>query len=512
MARSTPLLKSDTLVQSISIAMVLAVVGRLFAFARGVLFARVMDPAALGTWALMINAVQVLAFVCLLGIPSGLSRYVERYRREGRLGDVLVRLGAIMLGAALLLCTVGFRYHEPLGRLLFGEASDATLVGLTLVAVFAMAAFFALKGVLHGMRLFRLDSWLELIQNIGFFAAAAVLFFVWRCDAVANAWAFAGVTLAVAAVLGVYLVRVIPRMESHGEGESTSKAFAWQTLMVYSLATWGAGSIQALWRYLDRYMLLHLAQLAPEQVLGEIGDYFIASKLGQPLTVVAGMLGVVLLPHAARRWEEGKHAEVDRLIRLTAKLTALGLTLAGACLVVLKRPALLIVVGRVPRGAEMVIEPVVVTIIAIALVYVVRTYLLCREKLWVIAGAWCLALAGNFAMNAWLIPRHGLWGASMATAASAALAVVATNWSSARHGLKLDAGTWFACALPTALFLPVPAMLAVATVTAGLLLWTERILTAEERGTIDRWAAGRFPGRFAAPCPSRYDSAPPPGA
>jgi O-antigen/teichoic acid export membrane protein len=366
----------------------------------------------------------------------------------------------------------------------------------------------AVKGVLTGLRLFRLDSWLELVHSIGFFALACVLFLVWRCDAMASVWAFCGVTFVIAVSLGAYLFLSVRRSESDavaaeaanddaGSRSMPAGLSSWRVLMVYSLATWGAGSLQAVWRYLDRYMLLHLARTSPDEVLEQLGGYFIASKLAQPLTVVAGLLGAILLPHAVRYWEEHKRDEVGRMIRLGAKLISLTLTMSGAVLIVLKRPVLQTVVGRIPESADVVLAPVVVTVVLLAVFYIVRTYLLCRERVWVIAAVWCVALAANAAVNAWLIPRYGLYGAAMATLASAGLAMVATNWVSVRDGLELDAGTWLTCGLPVALLLPVPAMLATATVMAGLLLWTSCILTAEEKQLINAWAARRMPRLFS---------------
>ncbi len=83
-------LRADTLFQSVSVAVILAIVCRLVGFGRGVLMTRTLSPEELGTWALIANAIALLAFICTLGIPNGLARYTERFRDSGKLGRFLL--------------------------------------------------------------------------------------------------------------------------------------------------------------------------------------------------------------------------------------------------------------------------------------------------------------------------------------------------------------------------------------------------------------------------------------
>jgi O-antigen/teichoic acid export membrane protein len=499
--RTGSLLTADTLLQSISVAMVLAIASRLFGFGRGVLFARVLDPVELGTWALMANAVQVLAFVLVFGVPSAMSRYVERCHRDGRLLAIVVQSSAATLVLAAVVCIAGVFCADELGAWLFGEAASRTLVTVTLVSVFMMAAFSVAKGVMHGLRLFRLDSWMELAHNVGCFFLVGAFFLAWPIDATVGGWTFVVITFLTTAMAGLLLWRVLRGTSvTAAAGERTAVADSWRLIATYSLATWSAGSLQALWTYLDRYMLLHLSGLPNESVLEQIGGYYIASRLGQPLTVVAGLLSVILLPHAARLWETDRREEVCTMLRLTLKLSAAALTLAGAALIVLKQEAMALLIGRVPHSASITLAPVLITIIAVALHYVLRSYLLCRERVWIATGLWTAALTANGLLNLWLIPRYQLYGAALATLISSMGAALASAWLAARDGLRLDVGSWLACALPLALLLPPQAMLAVLAAVAGSVLFSQWFLSDVERDLLN----SQFPGRSAqGPRPRR---------
>lgn len=498
MAAHSLKLKPETLAQSFTVAAVMVVLCRVGVFGRGVLLARTLDPVELGTWALMANAIQVLAFVVLLGVPSGLSRYVDRHRQEGSLRRFLTRAAGLSLAGAIAACLLAALCWQPLGRLLYSQAVSPALMSLTLAAIAATVIFSLLQGILHGLRLFRLDGCLELVRTTGFLAIAAVLVVGCQGGFLAVGWAYLITTLLATGAVGVYVCRGL-REPQPPAGPAGDNALGQSTrlLFIYGLGAWSAGSLQAMWRCLDRYMLLHLSGGSPEGTLEQIGGYFIASKLGQPISVLGGMLAIVLLPHAVRRWENHRRQEVGEMIRLTAKLAVLGMTLMGATLVALKSFTLAIVVGYVPESSSIVFAPVMVTIIAVALHHVVRTYLLCRQRVWLISGVWLACLVLNALLNAYLIPRYQLYGAAVATMLSAWLGVFSVLVLSARHGLHIDRGTWLVSILPVTLLLPPATMIASLALLGWIMLRWDLLFSPTEKDRVHDWVAGRLGKRFA---------------
>jgi len=494
--RVTNLLKSDTLLQSVSVALILTIVGRVVSLGRGFLLARVLDPSELGQWALMIDAVYVLSFFLLLGIPSGLSRYVETCRREGTLRTFLFRLGTRAFGATLIICLAGLFFHKQVGSLLFGDSESGALVVLTLTVAASLVVFGLLQGVLHGLRLFRLDSWIELLQSVGFLAIAGGLLFWWRRDAIAGGMALLIVTLLAAVVVGWIVWRQLRTIEATEPPNEKATALTgrgiWWGLIIYSLGMWSAGSLQSVWQCIDRYMLLHLSPASVEVSLAQIGDYFIISRLAAPIAALVGMVGVVLLPHAAQLWERRRRKEVVRLVGITTKLSAVMLTFFGGALVLLKPYAFWIIAGRMPVAGSAIYELVIVTVVLVSIHYVIRTYLLCAEKTWWVAGVWLGALAVNFALNYFLIPRYQIYGAALATFSSAGVALFAIFVTTSWHGMRVGVDVWAASASCFLLFIPANWVGAALLLLLLTLLSSNLIFSQNEKQEIDAWLADKL--------------------
>lgn len=503
MSRTSEKLKGDSLGRSLCLTLGVAVLCHVIAVGRGLFLARWLSPAELGVWALMSHAVQVLAFFLLLGIPSGISRYTDRRVREGSVRTFLLQTCGGALALAAICCLAGLAFWRPLGHALYAERSSFALVALTLVALLSIVAFSILQGVLHGLRLFRLNAWLELIQNAGFLIMAGLLMVVWRADVFAAGWAQLLITFAATAAIGLIVIRAIAGRATATESTSSgpSSSGHWRVLLVYSLGLWSAGTLQAVWHGLDRYMLLHLGGLSTHETLEQIGGYFLVTRLCQPLGALAGLASVILLPHVARLWENRQATEVVRIVNLSAKLSMVLMTLLGAMLIVSHRFLLTLLVGRIPPDASSILPLVIVTIIALSLHCIIRTYLQCREQVWLFTGVWLISLVANAALNVCLIPRWNLYGAVLATMISAVIALIAVIILSVHNGLRLEPGTRALFASPIVLFLPPPAMLLALTVLACYILQSNLLFTVKEKEHMNRWIRERLvvlPVRFWA--------------
>ena len=494
-------LRADTLMQSVTVAIAVAIVCRFVAFGRGVFLARTLAPEELGTWALIANAIQVLAFACALGVPNGLARYSERFRQAGKLGRFFGTTIFRTLGITSVVCLVGFLFWQPLGELLFSSSATRAIVWVTLGGVAVTVLLSLSQGMLQGLRLFRVNSLFELAQNLGFLALAVVLLSCWRSDAYAAAWANLATTLLAAVVIVWWLRRSTRRESDAGDLENstdpgTSRSnIVWWPVLAYSLGAWSAGSMQALWRVIDRYMLLHLSSIGTPETLDHLGQYFVASKLGQPVAALAGVLSMALLPHAAKLWENNQRGEVSNMVRTTTKLAAISMAFGGALLVVLKVELVELITGRSAVMACAVFAPVLVTVIAVSLHYILRTYLMCHERAWAIGGVWLVTLLANAALNAVFIPRVGLMGAAWATLISAGIALALTAALSMQSGMKIGPRLLVCLALPAVLLLPAAWMIVALAALAVAVHYTNCIFSAAEKQWINQSAAERF-GRY----------------
>lgn len=490
---NAPQPEADTLRQSLNAATTFGMASRIVAFARGVVFARLLDASTLGVWALMINAIQIIGFLVTLGIPAGLRRYIERYRGDRRLATLVSGACMAVVALAAFVSIPALIFHEQVGNILFAEVNRFSLVALTFISVIVTSLLFLSRGILHGLRLFRIDARIELFYNLAFLALASVLLVTWRPFAITTAYAYAITTLLAAAALGFTGWRAARTRDTSDKVPGPAiDTNARSTFLTYSLGLWSAGSLQIVWQYLDRYMLLHLGTLGSAQTLEQLGDYFIASRLGQPLGILGGIVSSTLVPHMAHLWEQQKKHEVGQVVKLATKVVAIISTLGGALIIIITPIMVPLLIGRVPTYVDIVVAPVVATVIAVALSYVFRPYLLCRERAWVVTVVWLVALVLNLILNLVLIPRFNLSGAVMATLLSGLFTPFAVLWLGVREGLEVDAGTWVLCALPCMLLLPRPMLLPVLFVTIALIWFSSYLLNGEEKERITTWLSRQW--------------------
>jgi len=451
-ARAERWLAPETLATSIALGILLTVVARVAGLARGVFFARWMDRAELGSWSLAYNAIAVVSFFLLLGLPGALSRYVERHRREGHLRSFLTRILAVGLGVGAAASLVGILFASPLAQFFFDDSQRVALMILTALGTFALVATNMVQGVFQGLRLSRINSIMQVAQSIGFALLGTMVLWLWRDDAIGSAWAFLLSSLAVMALpawlLYVYLRTLTPAPET---GPSTP---VWRPMLIYSFGTWSAGGLSELWRVVDRWMLVHDGAGETVARLEQIGSYYMVEMITLPLLTLAVQISILVLPHVVHLYEDGRDHEAQRLVRLSTKLVVLMLVFGSYLLVTMKSFLLVTVFSDHSGQGIAIFEYVLVAMIAASAHYLLRSYVLCRERVWFTALGWLVGLATNFVLALILIPRFELVGATIATMTSALVALATIVWLSRLGGLAIDARLVGVLVLPLLLLAP----------------------------------------------------------
>ena len=164
----------------------------------------------------------------------------------------------------------------------------------------------------------------------------------------------------------------------------------------------------------------------------------------------------------------------------------------GAGLVVLKRMVLVDIFGDVTMESGEILEVVLVTTIVLGGYHTVRSYMLCSERPLALTAVWLGGLGLNVVLNLVLIPRFQVKGAAIACLISSAVSTAIVMGLTHRAGLRLAGSTWAVCTLPVVLLAPPPHMLAVLALAAGLVVWTDWLLSAEDKSQLNRWLAERF--------------------
>jgi len=465
------LLAPETLAASVGFGVGLTIIARVAGLGRGVLYARWMSAEELGTWALAYNTIAIVSLFLVLGLPSALSRYVERHRRDGNLTWFVVRAFAGASVLAIVCCVAGEIWAEDLAQLCFNDPSRVTLMRLTCLGTLMLVLSNIMQGLFQGLRLSRVNSIFQALQAMAFVGLSVVVFVTWRDDAVGGAVAFLFSSLLMLVVPMWLLVKLL-RNEPAATTDSHSTAGwgVWRQVISFSLGSWSAGGLMELWRVMDRWMLVHSHDGDLANRLSAIGSYYVVEMLSLPLFALAMQLTVLVLPHVLHLWEDGRTREAERMIWLTTKLGVLVLIAVSAGMVVFEHLLLVTIFDDHSGQAELIFPYVLVSLVAASMHFLVRSYLVCRERVWLASTGWLVSAVANVVLNLILIPRYQLFGATLGTMISAMLGTATILLVCHREGLKVGFVGWWLWLLPTMLLVPSGVMIALVALLAIFIL------------------------------------------
>ena len=165
----------------------------------------------------------------------------------------------------------------------------------------------------------------------------------------------------------------------------------------------------------------------------------------------AGLLSSILLPHLSYDWETGCRRLVSQRMNLFLKVFGLALLGIGAA-VLLVAPLMFDLVFRGKYALGLAILPCTMGFcIWASLGYVVRTYLLCDEKVALCSLGYAVGLAVSVVLNLLLLPTYGLHGAVWATTGGNVVAMLLLVLLAMGRGMEMHKGTWLVLALPLAI-------------------------------------------------------------
>ena len=485
-------LQADTLAASVIILLTVTVVQRTVGFGRGLLFCRWMSPEALGEWELVYSFLMLAAPLAVLGVPGSFGRYAEHYRQRGQLRTFLRRAGAWTLGCTLIAVAGVEAFAPQLSQLVFGSAQFTAAMRIIGGCLAAIVLHHTLSALLTALRLYRIVSAMNFLQSLLF--AAISLALLWRRPEMLSI--LYGYTAACVFASAVALVWAWPALVHLDEPrEYLAHSQFWGKLLRFALFVWATNLMTHLFAVVDRYMLVHYAGMTPEQANDQIGHYH-ASRLVPLLMVsIAELLTGMVMPHLSHDWEAGRRAEVTARMNLAVKLTALGMVMFGACVVV-AGPLLFNVVleGRYSLGLT-VLPWTVAGCVWYSVYLIAQNYLWCAEKNWLQTAPLAVGLVANVLLNLMLLPAFGLYGCVLAAAGGALICLVAVLELNRRHGMTIDRGVWLLAISPAALGLGTWPAVTVAVALATLALASNTLLSASERRQLWTFAVetvGRF--------------------
>ncbi len=479
------ILRADTLAASVVILLLATVVQRSIGFGRGVLFCRWLSPETLGEWEMVYSFLMLAAPLAVLGVPGSFGRYAEHYRQRGHLRTFLNR-AAGWTAVCTVATVVLMEWLAPeLSLLVFGSRDyegSMRVIGLCLVSIIL---HHTLTALLTALRLYRIVSAVNFVQSLLF--AVISLALLWRRPEMISI--LYGYTTACLFASAGAIIWAWPALHNIDRPQDTLvHSQFWGKLLRFAFFVWVTNLLTHLFAIVDRYMLVHCADMSPAEALDQIGHYHASRIIPLLMVSIAELMSGMVMPHLSHDWELGRRTEVSARLNLAIKLTSLGMMAFGACLLA-AGPLLFDVVlqGRYALGLQ-VLPWTVAGCVLYSTYLIAQNYLWCAEKNWLQAAPLVLGLVVNVLLNLALLPTLGLYGCALSTAGGACACLGAILALNQRHGMHVDRGAWLLALAPLALGLGAwPAALACGLIGAAC-LGSNLIFTANERHDLKTFA------------------------
>lgn len=372
-------------------------------FLARVLIARDLGRVSYGAVSIGVTLLTTLSLLVLVGMDTGVGRYLPRYDTPERRRGVLVSAFQLVVPLAVLAGVALVVLAGPLATHVFDDPSVAPILRVFGVATPLAAVVNLTVGSVRGMQ----DSLPRVyIKNVAvplgrFVFIAAVLLAGYR--SVGVAWAYAG-AYAVATVLSLYyLVRHTPLFERL-DAEPMHRE-----LLAFSAPFTVTATMLMLFQNIDVLMLGALSST------GEVGIYTAVYPLATLLTAVLTSFGFLFMPVLSDLHAEEDREQMRRTFEVVSKWVFL--TTLPVFLVYVTFPGTVI---GLTFGAEY-------TDGALALVVLVTGFgmhavaglagkaLTAMGRSRIIMYDTVLVAAVNIGLNLVLIPRYGVLGAAVAT-------------------------------------------------------------------------------------------------
>lgn len=375
-------------------------------FLAKVVIARVLGPIDYGAVSLGVTTLTLLSTLTLLGLHSGIGRYLPRFDDPGDRKGVILSALQIIVPVSVLTGLGVAAFSTTIATMLFKDPSVAPILiifGLALpFAALMRVSIGVIQGIEQAVPKVLVDNIAPPVTRFTAVAGAIVL----GASAINIAIAYA-LSYVVAAVVGFYfvfkrtsLLSAVPATRMH------------RSLLAFSLPLIVSTAMAWILSDVDTLMLGYY------RTTSMVGIYNVVYPLAQLLTVALGAFAFLLMPIISRLDAEGSTDEMFRIYQIITKWVFM-VTLPVFFVIALF-PHMTI---KITFGAEYVEGSTVLTILSIAyfshaisgpnaevLTSLGYTRLIMFDN---------IAIAAlNIALNFILIPPFGYIGAGIATAIS----------------------------------------------------------------------------------------------
>jgi O-antigen/teichoic acid export membrane protein len=375
-------------------------------FVAKVLMAQILGKVDYGAATIGITLLSFGSTVGLVGLNTGVGRYLPRFEDAGQRKGILVSALQLVLAVNVAIGLVVIAFADPIATHLFRAPETTTIVRIVGIGIPFLAMLKLSVGVIQGLQK-TLPK--VLLRNVGQpiirFALIGVAL-VLGAGAAGIAWAYT-ITAIVAGVLGgVYVLR---RTSVLADVDPVSMR---RELLTFSAPLLITTAMIMVFSNIDIFLISFFGDT------GDVGVYNVVYPLAELLTVLLSAFGFIFMPIISELHAEEQFDSMERTYRIVTKWILIG-TLP-LFLVMAFFPAMTI---RLTFGGEYAEGAATLVVLAVGffahaiagpnvntLTSIGRTKLIMYDNV--------TAAAVNVVLNVVLIPEFSYFGAAVATAVS----------------------------------------------------------------------------------------------
>lgn len=276
-------------------------------FLAKIVIARVLGPVNYGAVSLGVTTLTLLSTLSILGLHSGIGRYLPRFENEADRKGVIVSGFQMGLPIAIFTGLLVAALSGPLATYAFTDPSVAPFLRVFGLAIPFAALMKLSMGAVRGMQQ---AAPKVVIQNITppvtrFTAVAVAVLLGAGALGIATAYAIAYVA---AAIVGLYYV--ISRTPALSK---TKSARMHGELLSFSAPLIVSAAMSFVLSDLDTFMLGYFAST------GDVGVYNVVYPIAQLMTVGLASFGFLFMPIVSELDSEGATEEMHRIYQVVTK-------------------------------------------------------------------------------------------------------------------------------------------------------------------------------------------------
>ncbi|SDY32929.1 flippase [Halopenitus persicus] len=399
-----------------------SVIGSLSAFAFKTLIAQSFGPEQFGLFSLALMTVTISAGVAGVGLPTGVTTFISRYRAvDDRAHIKGTASSGLLIGGVISVLVAGglFLLAPAIATHIF---QNSRLIRPIRILAFAIPGIVIVDLVVAIAMGFERAEYSVLIRQLGrrgsliILAALVILFGGVFVDLL---YVYVVSTWIAVAMGGMLIFRLLDLSRS-GISSPSKSLLTFSVPLLFNNVT---GTIS---NWIDTFLVGIL--ITAEAV----GEYQTAFLLGTNILIITGAVSASFLPEVASLLEEGDRAESTRRYRTAVKWTVIISFAPAVYLITFPELSLRMLFGEAfGRGSTALIIIVIGNMIAVVSGPATETVKSQGHTRFIFATN-AIALGANIVINLLAIPRYGIAGAALGTAV-ATLIANGSHWVAMRR-------------------------------------------------------------------------------